>query len=296
MPGEPAVNFLWNPSARPIGHLTTSTVRVKETRSAARGHRDVERGKRRLLVNCEDSLRIQIDLLHFPKAPVSSNHKKSGQRRISGIPTSSYPMSARLRNPEETRQRIVRAAMTLILRKGYNATTVDEICAASGLTKGSFFHHFPNKDALGQAAIEAWGTLGTALYAAAWEDASADPLDQIHRFFDIMSGFTEDEAVCTCVVGIMSQELAQSHPALRAACRTELERWTDNTTRMLAAAKEKHAPHADFDPKDIAWFLNSVWQGSMLVGKTCGTPQMIRHNLRLARACVDALFSDPMPT
>jgi TetR/AcrR family transcriptional regulator, transcriptional repressor for nem operon len=46
----------------------------------------------------------------------------------------------------------------------------------------------------------------------------------------------------------------------------------------------------EFDASSVAWFLNSLWQGSMLIGKTCETPVMIRNNLRLARAWVFDFF------
>jgi TetR/AcrR family transcriptional repressor of nem operon len=89
---------------------------------------------------------------------------------------------------------------------------------------------------------------------------------------------------------MLSQELAQSHPAMRMECARQLDIWTENTAKLLKAAKEKHRPATDFDPVEIAWFLNSLWQGSMLIGKTCQTPEMIRRNLQIARGYVDGLF------
>ena len=195
------------------------------------------------------------------------------------------------RNPAETREKLVTATVRLILKQGFAATTVDQICAEAQMTKGSFFHHFESKEAIGKAAVEWWGAFGTALYAEAWKDEGLDPLEQLHRMLDIMSGFTErKDEVCTCVVGMLSQELAQSHPAMREECARQLQIWTDNAAKMLKAAKKKHKPVKDFDPVEIAWFLNSLWQGSMLIGKTCQTPEMIRRNLQLARSIVDGLF------
>jgi TetR/AcrR family transcriptional repressor of nem operon len=197
----------------------------------------------------------------------------------------------RERNPAETREKLVTATVRLILKQGFAATTVDQICAEAEVTKGSFFHHFENKEAIGKAAVSWWGDFGTALYAEAWKDEGLDPLEQVHRMLDIMSGFTErPDEVCTCVVGMLSQELAQSHPAMRAECERQLDVWTSNVAKMLRAAKDKHRPATDFDPVDIGWFLNSLWQGSMLIGKTREKPGMIRRNLQLARAYVDGLF------
>lgn len=168
----------------------------------------------------------------------------------------------RSKNPAETRQRLVGAMVGLILKQGFAATTVDQVCAEAGLTKGSFFHHFESKEALGKAAVEWWGAFGTSLYAEAWKDPELDPLKQLHLMFDIMSGFTErPDEVCTCVVGMLSQELAQSHPVLRVECARQLDLWTANVARMLAAAKAKQRPAKDFDPVEAAHFLNSLWQG-----------------------------------
>lgn len=206
----------------------------------------------------------------------------------------SKPKSAAHKDPAHTRERLVQAAIRLILQQGFPATTVDQICAEAGVTKGCFFHYFKNKDAIGEAAANAWGEFGTALYAEAWKDPQLDPLEQLHRFFDIMEGFTDDPSQpCTCVVGIMSQELALSHPQLRDCCARHLQDWTQNTTKLLAAAKAKYPPLIDFDETQVAWFLNSLWQGSMLIAKTCQDPALIRTNLRIARECLDRLFGRP---
>ncbi len=202
----------------------------------------------------------------------------------------------RERNPTETRGKLIGATVQLILKQGFAATSVDQICTLAGVTKGSFFHHFENKDAIGKAAILWWGDFGTNLYAEAWKDAGVDPLEQVYRMLDIMSGFTErEEEVCTCVVGMLSQELAQSNPMLRAECAMQLDRWTENVTRLLTEAKAKHCPEAVFEPVEIAWFLNSLWQGSMLVSKACDRPEMIRRNLQFARSWVAGFFGKDAP-
>jgi TetR/AcrR family transcriptional repressor of nem operon len=59
----------------------------------------------------------------------------------------------------------------------------------------------------------------------------------------------------------------------------------------LQAAKQQLQPAVDFEPAEVAWFLSSLWQGSILVGKARQSPKIIRTNLRLARTYVDALFA-----
>ncbi len=197
----------------------------------------------------------------------------------------------RERDPAASRQRLIDATVRLMLQQGFAGTSVDMICQEAGMTKGGFFHHFENKEALAVTAVEWWGRMGTAQYAEAWKDESLDPLAQLHRMLDIMAGFTRRPGEhCVCMVGMMSQELAATSPALRAACEKELTLWTTHVAKMLSTAKKKHKPKTKFDPVQVAWFLNSLWQGSMLVGKTCRSQEMIRHNLKLARAYVDSLF------
>lgn len=195
------------------------------------------------------------------------------------------------RNPEATRQKLVAATVRLMLKQGFAGTSVEEICTDAGVTKGSFFHHFESKEAIGKAAVEWWGQMGTSLYSAAWDDDDADPLDQVHHMLDIMAGFTRrSDEPCICMVGMMTQELAATNPVMRDACEKELNVWTENVARMLKAAKSQHRPDAAFDPEEVAWFLNSLWQGSMLVGKARQSQAMIRANLELARSYVDSLF------
>ncbi len=204
-------------------------------------------------------------------------------------------MAKRVRDPESTQRKLVEATISLILRQGFHATTVEQICEESGLTKGSFFHHFPNKDAIGLAAIAAWGQIGSAAYAPAWEDAARDPLARLFLLLDIMSGFTErPEGPCVCVVGMMAQEMSLKDETMRGACSRELEYWNEQVASLLALAKVAHPPEIDFSPERVAWFLNSLWQGSMLVGKARGEQSIIRDNLAQARLYVAGLFGiDP---
>jgi TetR/AcrR family transcriptional repressor of nem operon len=196
------------------------------------------------------------------------------------------------RQPEATRRKLIAATLTLMLKQGFNATSVDEICAAAGVTKGSFFHHFKNKDDIGRSAVKAWGEFGQSVYAEAWKQPG-QPLEEIHRLFDIMDGLTRKSDPCVCMAGMMSQEMSGAHSGFRAACARELEIWTEMMRSRLEAAKQQLKPAVNFDPAAVAWLLNSVWQGSMLVGKARQSRDLIRTNLRLARNYVDSLFAHP---
>jgi len=48
----------------------------------------------------------------------------------------------------QTRRRLLKAAKALFLLKGFGAVTVDDICLAADVSKGGFYHHFPNKESI----------------------------------------------------------------------------------------------------------------------------------------------------
>lgn len=58
------------------------------------------------------------------------------------------PISRRELNKRLTQEAIFEAAMALFKAQGYEATTIEEIAAASGVSKGTFFNYFPSKDAI----------------------------------------------------------------------------------------------------------------------------------------------------
>ena len=59
---------------------------------------------------------------------------------------------------KDTRERILETAQTLVLKKGFSATSLDDIIKATGVTKGAFYHHFSSKGDLAQKLVERYIT------------------------------------------------------------------------------------------------------------------------------------------
>ncbi len=56
----------------------------------------------------------------------------------------------------ETRSRILQGASSRFTQRGYDATSVADICTTAGVSKGAFYHHFPSKQAVFVALLERW--------------------------------------------------------------------------------------------------------------------------------------------
>jgi AcrR family transcriptional regulator len=72
---------------------------------------------------------------------------------------------------EETRDKILHAALEVFARKGYHRAVVDDIVRASRTSKGAVYHHFPNKEALFLALVDEFSTRLAESVAAAIADA-----------------------------------------------------------------------------------------------------------------------------
>src|ERR1041385_9189997 len=92
--------------------------------------------------------------------------------------------SDRMRIQHESKRKLLDAASQVIRTKGYEATTVDEVCDSAGLTKGSFFHHFDSKDQLAVAAAKHFAEMAEGVFSKAPYRALRDPLARLLGYVD----------------------------------------------------------------------------------------------------------------
>jgi TetR/AcrR family transcriptional repressor of nem operon len=123
----------------------------------------------------------------------------------------------------DARTKLLEAALSVIRTKGYSATSVDELCAAAGVTKGAFFHHFKSKDELGVAAADHWSETTGALFADAPYHDHAAPLDRVLGYLEFRNALLQGGVPeFTCLVGTMVQETYETTPAIREACERSI--------------------------------------------------------------------------
>jgi TetR/AcrR family transcriptional regulator, transcriptional repressor for nem operon len=190
--------------------------------------------------------------------------------------------------------KLLDAALHVIRTKGYAATTVDDICHAAGVTKGSFFHHFKSKDELALATVTHWGTMTDEFFAAAPYHQPEDPLDRLLGYVDFRIAILQGEIPdYTCLLGTLVQEIYSTHPEIRSACDRALSSHIAELTRDVAAAKEIYAPDAQWSAESVGYYIQAVLQGSFIFAKATQSAEVARQSLEHLRRHVSALFNQP---
>lgn len=194
--------------------------------------------------------------------------------------------------PSPTRTRILDAALRLVRTSGYEATTVDGLCAAAGVTKGAFFHHFRSKEDLAVAAAAHWSEMTGALFASAPYHAYEDPLDQLIAYIDFRAQLLEGRSIpeATCLLGTMVQETYASAPPIRDACHAGIAGHADSIAVIIAAAKSRHAPQATWSAESLALHTQAVIQGAFILAKARNNLGLARESILHLRRYVELLF------
>lgn len=191
----------------------------------------------------------------------------------------------------DKKEKLVQATVSLMLNRGYAATSVDDICEAAGVTKGAFFHYFKTKEEACRVAMEIWGAGWKCLVDQMERENPPDPLEQLEGLFRMMPvAYISSPVGPGCMIGTVAQELASSNESLRPLFLGHFQDWVDRTTRMLAEAKAAVPPEIDFDPEELAWWLHAMVQGTLLLAKSNRNEEFIRRNVAHCRNYVMSHF------
>jgi TetR/AcrR family transcriptional regulator, transcriptional repressor for nem operon len=178
---------------------------------------------------------------------------------------------------------VLDAAMQVIRTKGYAATTLDDICAVAGVTKGSFFHHFKGKEEMVLEAVEHWNRTTAELFAHAAFQRKPDPRDRVLGYLDFRRQLLRGQAQeFSCLLGTLVQETFDSHPRIRDACQAGIASHARTVACDIAAAKARYAADAAWDPQVLALYTQATLQGAFILAKAHG-------GAATAARCIDHL-------
>ncbi len=166
-----------------------------------------------------------------------------------------------------TRERLLQAGLALMLSKGYAATTVDEICAAAGVSKGSFYHAFPSKEDLGLAILDDYFQRQMAAYGDGPHRRIADPRERALAFLDHVERTVSGVWSSGCLLGVFALDLAESSPKIQGRLAELFDRMSASLARLfqplLPAGKRKGTPTA----QELANHFVAMVEGSIVLAK-----------------------------
>jgi AcrR family transcriptional regulator len=165
--------------------------------------------------------------------------------------------------------------------KGVNATTLDDVMAATGTSKSQLYRHFPDKDALVHAVI--------ALRGQQILDRETQRLGRLNSFSGLIRWRNAlvqvnslQNGAYGCALGSMANELADQDEHARASLAGLFRDWEDLLAAGLRRMQAKGTLSSDADPDRLAIGVMAALQGGYLLASTAHDVRPMEIALDLA--------------
>ena len=179
----------------------------------------------------------------------------------------------------DARTKLIRTALRSMHQTSFENVGVAQITVKAGVPKGSFYHWFPSKEALGAYVIDAFAEDGAELQAECLLADGRAPLRRLRDYFDVMVRMLgKQEFKSGCLLGAMSLEMAGRSDLIRERLSQAFERWEDTLRALLVEAAESLPP--DLDPTEAAEFILNAWEGTLMRMKVERSPQPLQVFMR----------------
>lgn len=202
------------------------------------------------------------------------------------------------RDGTKTRERILDSAEVLILDRGLAATSIDEVLAAAGASKGAFFHHFPSKNHLARALVERYAANDVAYleeYMTRVEAETEDPAEQVVAFIRFFEEAADEmvaqQPSCLYVSYIFDKQLFAD--GTNEVIVDAVTAWRDRILEKLEAAAERHPPRIPVELAALADHIFATFEGAFVLTRTMHDRSLMRAQLELVRRFVALVFDVP---
>ncbi len=189
--------------------------------------------------------------------------------------------------PRTGRERLIAAAIELFYRRGFGAVGVDQVIAAAGVTKTTFYKHFEGKDDLMVAAVRRRDEWESQAWARAVRElAGEDPAAQLLAMVDVMDLWFNDPDFGGCMFINAASEFPNPHDPVHQAA-AEYKRRTRDRCRDLARAAGAEASAAEA----FADCYTALIEGALVLRQTHGR----NDAARVVRPAVEQLVRAHLP-
>lgn len=163
-----------------------------------------------------------------------------------------------------TKQRLIQSGLQMLLEHGYNDLGIQALLAVTGTPKGSFYHHFKDKEDFALQVLDAYMTQVHAGLDMCLSDASRPPLDRVRHFFELTMQSYEKEGYLGCLMGGLGQELSGVSDVFRRRIDDCLSTISARMAACLDEARQKGDIPVDCDARRMAELLVDCWEGAAL--------------------------------
>ncbi|HSI98666.1 MAG TPA: TetR/AcrR family transcriptional regulator [Gaiellaceae bacterium] len=200
------------------------------------------------------------------------------------------------RDGAATRTRILDTAEELVLEKGFAGTSVDEVIASAATTKGGFFHHFASKQELARGLVERYVAADMKLLddlLARAERLSSDPLQQLLLFVGLQEELADELAgdVPGCLYASFMYEQELFDDTTREVIGDAVRAWRSRTREKLEEVAERYPPRIPVDLDTLADQGLAVYEGTFVLSRALGEPELLGGQLRHFRSYLELLFT-----
>lgn len=151
----------------------------------------------------------------------------------------------------------------------YAATGVKEILDLAGVPKGSFYHYFPSKEAFGKEVLQRYLAEESARAVTTLTGSKASPLRRLRRYFEELIGIygPGGERNGGCLLGNLSQELANHSDLIQAALREGFAQWQAGVEGVLREAVMRGELPEGSATEELAAVLLNSYEGALIRAK-----------------------------
>ncbi len=176
-----------------------------------------------------------------------------------------------------TKAALVDAGLHIMLEKGYHHTGIQDVLQATGVPKGSFYYYFPSKEAFGLEVIAQFAAAYLERLEQALGETTQSPLTRLRRHLEqTLARFARRGCRGGCLIGNLSQELADQSDRFGAQLEAVLTSWRERYARLFREAQAVGELRADLDPQQVADFYLNSFEGALLRAKVSKSPAPLR--------------------
>lgn len=183
----------------------------------------------------------------------------------------------------DTREALLAAGLELFLEGGYDFVGTNAILARARAPRGSFYHHFEDKQAFAVAVAEAYYERHLPVLDRALSDETRPPLARLRRYFEaLVRDYRKGSWSGGCLLGMFGQELADRDAPMRDTLARLFGRWRHRIAACLREARDVGELDASADCDELAGFVLDGWEGALMQMKLRKTGAPLEAFLRVA--------------